>query len=299
MNGIINCIKPSHMTSHDVVSFMRRTLGQKKIGHTGTLDPMAVGVLPICIGKGTKVVEHLMNDQKTYRCHMVLGSATDTQDRWGIVTQTSEVTASPEAIEAALMTFVGTIEQVPPMYSALKVDGKKLVDLAREGIEVERQPRSQVIHSIVLHWIQDQSLCFDVTCSKGTYVRTICHDLGLKLGTFGHMTQLVRVASGGLTLSDAYTLEEIRHMAASGRSLELLKGVDTPFMDLTSISLDEWAFQKVSHGVKIDLKGFLKAEAFSEQRFRVYFEDRFVGLCGWYEGTNRLQLTDWFYCGDE
>lgn len=299
MNGIVNVIKPSHMTSHDVVSFMRRTLGMKKIGHTGTLDPMAVGVLPICLGKGTKVVEFLMNDEKTYRCHMLLGASTDTQDQWGKILETSENIPDEDAIRDALLSFEGDILQVPPMYSALKVDGKKLVDLAREGIEVEREPRRQKLSNILIHNIDGAKIVFDVTCSKGTYVRTICHDLGLKLGCFGHMTRLVRLKSGVFRLEEAYTLEEIKRYVENKESDRLISGVDAPFIHYNMLTINDWAFQKVTNGVKIDLKGFLKTPTTFEQPFRVYFGNEFVGLASYDVSSDRLLLDKWLYCGDE
>lgn len=298
MNGIINVLKPAQMTSHDVVSIMRRLLQTKKIGHTGTLDPNAVGVLPICIGKGTKVVEHLTADSKTYRCGLQFGSSTDTQDRWGTVLETSEHMPSEEAIMEALESFKGEIMQVPPMYSALKIDGKKLVDLARQGIVVEREARKQVIHDIrVIRWTQS-GLFMDVTCSKGTYIRTICHDLGQKLGCFAHMTHLIRMSSGVFMIEDALTLEEISYLAESGQIHSVLHGVDAPFMDYPRLDISNNAANRVLSGVVTNLIAFVSETPDDEQKFRIYSNDEFIGIGAYSGSSGQLNLIKRLYSGD-
>jgi tRNA pseudouridine55 synthase len=220
--GIINLNKPAGMTSHDCVNMLRRLTGVKRIGHTGTLDPMATGVLPLCIGTSARVAEYLDMDYKKYRCTLVFGLETDTQDVWGTVLsdqrqelhekQQGSNPITLEAIEEALKAFHGTITQIPPKYSALKVNGRKLYDYARAGEEVEIKSREVYIKEIsVNHFDSDElTVSFDVTCSKGTYVRTICVDIGHQLGVSATMSSLVRLASGRFTIENSVTLEELQ-----------------------------------------------------------------------------------------
>lgn len=218
IDGILNINKPADMTSHDVVAVVRRSLGIKKVGHTGTLDPMATGVLPVCIGKGTRIIEYLDMDQKKYRCTMVLGRRMDTEDIWG-----SEIDRAPEEavnavteeqIRSAFAPISGIVHQTPPIYSAIKVKGKKLYEYAREGRSVEIPGRDIYIEHIELEEIRtgmgyDSSITFTVTCSKGTYVRAICEDVGLALGVYGAMSSLSRLASGCFRIEDALELSEL------------------------------------------------------------------------------------------
>ena len=207
-SGVLVIDKPQEMTSHDVVAIVRRNLKTKKVGHTGTLDPMATGVLPVCIGKATKIVDFLMDRHKVYRCTMQLGAATDTQDVWGTITEKADYDhISGEDILRTLQNFVGEIVQIPPMYSAIKVGGQKLVDLARKGIEIEREPRKRFIEAIEEICIENGRVQFTVTCSKGTYIRTLCHDIGIKLGCYAHMTELKRLASEPFTLEQSISIE--------------------------------------------------------------------------------------------
>lgn len=299
MNGIINVLKPTDMTSHDVVSVLRRLLHFKKIGHTGTLDPMAVGVLPICVGRATKVVEHLTNDQKTYRCEIKFGESTDTQDRWGKVLQSSSLRPTLEEVEAILPFFTGEIDQVPPMYSALKVDGKKLVDLAREGITIERKARKQFIHELKIIRVLPEGLCIDVTCSKGTYVRTICHDIGEKLGCYAHMTNLIRMQSGIFKIEDALTLEEVNQYVESGRVDEILQGLDTPFKDLESCYISKFVLDKLLNGIKIDLSNFLSDKPKEDALIRLYCGKDFIGIGFFNALSGNLSLEKRLYNGDD
>ncbi len=184
-DGIININKEKGYTSHDVVARLRGILGQKKIGHTGTLDPDAVGVLPVCLGKATKLCDLLTDKEKTYQTVLLLGTETDTQDISGQVLRECAVTADPAKICACIQSFQGEIMQIPPMYSACKVQGKRLYELAREGIQVERKPRPVQIHHITVIDMASPRVFMEVTCSKGTYIRTLCHDIGQKLGCGG------------------------------------------------------------------------------------------------------------------
>ncbi|MBU2701962.1 tRNA pseudouridine55 synthase [Sporomusaceae bacterium BoRhaA] len=210
ISGLINFLKPPGMTSHDVVSFIRRTYGLKKVGHAGTLDPAAAGVLPVALGQATRLLEYMTDTNKTYRVELTFGYETDTGDEAGQIIQTSTVRPKKAAMEACLSTFVGTIEQVPPMYSAIKVDGKKLYDLARQGISIDVKARQIMIESIELLTTTENKILFDVTCSKGTYIRTLCLDISHRLGTYGTMTFLLRTQVGDFRIDQAATAEEIQ-----------------------------------------------------------------------------------------
>ncbi len=215
--GILNLNKPQGMTSHDVVSVVRRTLGIRKVGHTGTLDPMATGVLPVCIGKSTRIMEYLDMDMKSYRCSMILGIETDTQDIWGNVTGEKPADVTEEQIRQAFAHFDGCMDQKPPMYSALKVNGRRLYEYAREGKTVDVKTRKIFLRDMTVEEISADAqghpqITFSVACSKGTYIRTICQDAGLALGTFGTMTALQRTSSGIFDLGSAISLDRLRDM---------------------------------------------------------------------------------------
>ncbi len=277
MNGIINVLKPAGMTSFDVVGHMRKVAGQKKIGHTGTLDPSAVGVLPICLGNATRAIEFMMEKDKVYRAELTLGYATDTQDSSGNVIFSGSVDFDHADIEAAIVSFVGEQEQLPPMYSAIKIDGRKLYELARQGETVERQPRKIKVFDINIIRIWDQQeaqdhgldrehtgstsgkmlkrALFEVHCSKGTYIRTLCHDIGEKLGCGGHMSFLVRTRAGSYGLDTALTLEEIRDLADRQQLEASLIPVETVFEEFDRLELDERETFKYSNGVWLNLSG--------------------------------------------
>ena len=216
MNGIINVYKERGFTSHDVVAKLRGILHMKKIGHTGTLDPDATGVLPVCIGKATKVCGLLTDKDKTYRAVVKLGVTTNTEDMTGEILSHHPVSITKEQIEMAVSKFVGEIEQIPPMYSALKVDGKKLYELAREGKTVERKPRAVQFYEIEIKKIELPYVRFSVTCSKGTYIRTLCHDIGQKLGCGGCMEELLRTRSGNFVWEDSMTLAQVEEAVRNG-----------------------------------------------------------------------------------
>lgn len=278
INGVIIIDKPSDMTSHDVVAIMRRKLKTKKIGHTGTLDPMATGVLPICIGKATKIVDFLMDQRKTYHCTMQLGAATDTQDRWGKVIMTGDCSKCDEIeITEAILSFVGEIHQIPPMYSALKVNGEKLVDLARKGIVIEREARIRTIHSIENVEVRQHTAYFSVTCSKGTYIRTLCHDIGLKLGCYAHMTELRRTASDPFKIDKAVTLEELTLENVADHVISIEKALD--WMPAIIIPTNEEILKQVENGVRKNLDEYVKTPIDSKDKFyRVFIEQQFYGL---------------------
>ena len=204
MNGILNIYKEPGFTSFDVVAKLRGILKQKKIGHTGTLDPAAQGVLPVCLGKATKLCELITDGYKTYEAVMLLGTVTDTLDMEGSVLKRHDVTCSPDEVTKTVMSFAGKIEQIPPMYSALKVNGQRLYELARQGVTVERKKRSIEIYNIDIISIELPRVVFSVTCSKGTYIRTLCDDIGEKLGCGACMESLKRTASGRFKIEDAH-----------------------------------------------------------------------------------------------
>ena len=224
MNGIINVYKEKGYTSHDVVAKLRGILKQKKIGHTGTLDPQAEGVLPVCIGNATKLCDLLTDKTKEYEAVLLLGVTTDTQDTTGAVLSEKTVQVEEDKLRAIMEGFVGKSRQIPPMYSAIKVDGKKLYELARAGQEVERKARHVVINALNITEIQLPYVTMEVSCSKGTYIRTLCQDIGEKLGCGACMTELVRLKVGAFDIAHAWTLAQIQEMAACGEE-EVLRHI--------------------------------------------------------------------------
>ncbi|MBS6954988.1 MAG: tRNA pseudouridine(55) synthase TruB [Enterocloster asparagiformis] len=234
INGLINVYKEPGYTSHDVVARLRGILKQKKIGHTGTLDPAAQGVLPVCLGSATKLCDMLTDRTKTYRAVLLLGRDTDTQDTTGLTLSSDEAGAmalDAEQVRQAVMGFLGDYDQIPPMYSALKVDGKKLYELARAGKEVERRARPVKIHAIEVESVTLPRVVMSVTCSKGTYIRTLCYDIGRKLGCGGCMEQLTRTRVGSFELADSLKLDEIESLARAGEIEPYILGVEEVLAD--------------------------------------------------------------------
>ena len=239
-NGIINIKKEAGYTSVDVVALLRGIFGQRKIGHTGTLDPQATGVLPVCLGTATKICDLLTDKDKEYVAELLLGVTTDTQDITGkILLEKKEAVSAlePERVKEIIMGFVGEYDQIPPMYSASKVKGQKLYEIARRGGEVERKPRAVTISRLELLGQEDGDWLLDVCCSKGTYVRTLCHDIGQALGCGGCMSGLRRLEAGAFSLENAYTLPQVQQTADEGRAAELLLPVDALFPALSPLTL--------------------------------------------------------------
>lgn len=244
MDGVLNIRKPEGPTSHDIVSEVRRIFGLRRVGHAGTLDPIATGVLIVCLGKATRIVEYLMGQPKEYRARMVLGVTTDTQDSTGVVTSERDASAvTREMLEQAAARFVGEIEQVPPMVSALKHQGKPLYKLAREGKTIDRAPRRVTIHSIdVLAFSQPSTLSSQplpfadllVRCTSGTYIRALCADIGEALGCGAHMSALERTRVGRFTVEDGVTLDDLREAQSSGGLEDLLLSIDEALTDMPS-----------------------------------------------------------------
>lgn len=240
-NGIINVYKEKGYTSHDVVAKLRGILHQKKIGHTGTLDPDAVGVLPVCLGSGTRLCDMLTDKDKVYEAVLLLGKKTDTQDISGTVLFEHEVAVTEDEVVTAICSFVGEIMQTPPMYSALKVDGRKLCDLARQGIMVERKARPVTIHSIDILKMDLPRVTMRVHCSKGTYIRTLCEDIGDRLSCGGCMEQLTRTKVGSFEIGDSKTLGQIEEMVANETFPDFVTDVEEMFTAHEAIHVKaEW-----------------------------------------------------------
>ncbi|MCR5216221.1 MAG: tRNA pseudouridine(55) synthase TruB [Lachnospiraceae bacterium] len=294
-NGIINVYKERGFTSFDVVAKLRGIVKQKKIGHTGTLDPDAEGVLPVCLGRATKLCDLLTEKDKVYRAKLLLGKETDTQDLTGTVLSSAEVTVGREEVERVIASFVGEIKQVPPMYSALKVNGKKLVDLARRGIEVERQARMITIHDIVIEDISLPYVTMTVHCSKGTYIRTLCHDIGEKLGCHGCMASLVRTRVSVFPIEEALTLSKVEEFVKDGRISEIMIGLDQVFQEYPVYRGTKEQDKALVNGNSIMIPGEI-----IPGNVRVYKSNGvFIGLYAYEEEKKRYQPVKMFYDASE
>ena len=264
-NGILIIDKPEGWTSMDVCAKLRGLFHERRVGHGGTLDPMATGVLPVFLGRATRAVSFVTDSEKEYVAGLQLGVITNTQDTTGEILETRPVSVTREQLEAALAPFRGDIFQVPPMYSAIKIGGKKLYELARKGKEVERPPRPVTIHALELvEQTGPDAWTLRVRCSKGTYVRTLCHDIGLALGCGGAMSSLRRTMAGGFTLDDAVTLEGV---LSAPDPAALLRPVDACFADRPALTLPAGAEKKVRNGVPVSLPRLADGE------YRVYAPD--------------------------
>lgn len=252
INGIILVNKPPKWTSHDCVAVVRRMTGIKRVGHTGTLDPMATGVLPVCIGTSTRIMDYLDLDYKTYVCTLKLGITTDTEDIWGevLTTDDSYKSIDRETMVNAVNSFIGDVEQIPPKYSALKVNGRKLYEYARSGQEVEIKPRKIHVKSIKIDKFTEDGFTFTVVCSKGTYVRTICKDIGEKLGCGATMSELVRTQSGIFKIEDAFSMDEIKAMTRE-EIFGKLYDTDYPLIHFGRIVLSQLAAVDFVNGKSI------------------------------------------------
>ena len=251
MNGILNIDKPEGMTSHDVVDRVRRISSQRRVGHAGTLDPLATGVLLVCLGQATRVAEYLMASHKIYRAQIRLGVSTNTHDAEGEVTATAEVDIGEQEVREALASFIGVIQQVPPMYSALKREGTPLYKLARQGIIIERKPRSVEIHNIELLDWAPPLLAVRVTCSPGTYIRALARDLGQKLGCGAHLQSLTRLASGHFTLEEAVSLDELAEAFARGDWQQFIHPIDEALLDFEPVVVDAATEKRIRHGQQV------------------------------------------------
>ena len=302
IHGVINIYKERGFTSHDVVGKLRGILRQKKIGHTGTLDPDAEGVLPVCLGKATKLCDLLTDKEKTYRAVLLLGKTTDTQDVSGTVLSEVPVTAEEEKVREAILSFVGDYDQIPPMYSALKVDGKRLYELARAGKTVERQARPVVIHDITVESMELPRVTMTVSCSKGTYIRTLCHDIGEKLGCGGCMEALMRTRVGRFELKDSIFLKELEKIRDEERLGEYLVSVEEMFLDQPKASALPEADSLVHNGnpVKPELVKVERDQTYTDQQlFRMYDSDQhFLGVYRYEEDRKWLKPWKMFLGGN-
>ena len=279
MNGILCVNKPAGFTSFDVVAKLRGILHTRRLGHGGTLDPMATGVLPVFVEGATKAVDIMPDNTKSYRAGFRLGFTSDTQDVTGEVSECSDVAVSESDILSVLPEFTGKIQQKPPMYSAVQVDGQRLYDLARKGIEVERKSREIEVFSLRLESYQPECRegILTIECGKGTYIRTIISDIGEKLGCGGIMTSLVRTSSSGFTLSDCYTFDEIQAAADEDRLNELIMPVEKAFISLPELKLGQVQTRMYSNGVKLDLERVYNILPDADT-YRVYgFDGEFLG----------------------
>ena len=296
MNGILCVNKPEGWTSFDVVAKVRGIAHTRKVGHAGTLDPMATGVLPLFLGIATKACDVMPGEDKAYRATFRLGMTTTTQDRTGEVLTQTPSAVTEEQLRAALLSFCGEIEQIPPMYSAVQVNGRRLYDLARAGREVERKPRKVIIYALSLLSFDEehQTGVLDVRCSKGTYIRTLCHDLGAALGVGATLTALERYEAGNFSLSDCYTIEELQQFEEQGILEEKVLPVEQVFLQLPKIRLNAVQSVKFQNGVKLDLNRVRYKKV--DGLHRVFDADNhFLGLATLNLQTMELVIAKMFY----
>ncbi len=287
-NGIVVIDKPQGISSHTVISKMRRLLDQRKIGHGGTLDPLATGVLPVFAGRATRAAEYVQGSEKSYIARFRLGIITDTQDITGTVLEKRDVNCTKEDVERVLASFVGDKLQIPPMYSAIQVDGRRLYQLAREGVEVERTPRAITIYDLTMTGEYPETNEYDisVSCSKGTFIRTLCADIGTALGCGATVTSLRRTKTGIFTIAQAYTLSDIEMLRDEGRLDEVFLCPDLLFTDLPSITMTGENINRVCRGAPVYLT---KKQT---GRYRVYdSEERFLGVGVIKDTSRRQELT--------
>ncbi len=291
MLGIINLYKPTGKTSHDMVCFVRRTLGIKRVGHAGTLDPEASGVLPILVGKATALSDLLTEKRKTYIATVQWGIETDTYDLAGTVTGTSDVRPTPLEIEIAAKEFLGEIAQLPPMYSAVKMNGKKLYELARQGVVIERKHRKVRIENIRCFNFEKDSFQMEVRCSKGTYIRSLCYDLGKSLGTCATMAALVRTQSGPFLLDNAVTPEQVQEAVAAGHIENILLPAEFVLSDVKAIKVPVQAVEKIKNGLRMRPQQLGICEAKIGELFRLYDKEELLCLSKVIESEEGLVLA--------
>ncbi len=286
MDGILNIDKPAGKTSYGVVALVKHLSGERRVGHAGTLDPAATGVLPVCLGQATRVVEFLVNTSKTYRAEIELGIATDTFDASGKVTQRAD--PSPvdlDRLQSALSSFRGSIRQTPPMYSALKHRGQPLYKLARAGVSVERRSRTVTIHRLELVSWQPPVAVLEIECSKGTYIRSLAHDLGQALGCGAHLKSLVRTRCGIFDIKDAIPLDRLEEAFHQGDWQRYLYPVDSVLQDMPALVVDEAIWANMRNGQSIDLADNQVKDA-GKTYCRAYSQEgRFLGILSYVPDT--------------
>lgn len=307
VSGIINVYKEKGFTSFDVVAKMRGIFHQKKIGHTGTLDPDAEGVLPVCLGKATKVCDLLTEKDKVYETVLLLGTDTDTQDISGTILNSSNVDVTEDQVRKAITSYIGAYDQIPPMYSALKINGQKLCDLARKGITVERKARPVTIYEIEILSMNLPEVHMRVHCSKGTYIRTLCHDIGQTLGCYGCMKSLIRTRVAGFTLDKALRLSEVEEAVKKLSAAappetwnydtfqELLYPVDYVFDRYPEITVLKEAEKLLINGNRISAEFVNEQPEYTAELYRLYdWNQRFIGLYEWRTMTNEYKPVKLF-----
>ena len=280
-HGLINIYKEKGYTSHDVVAILRGVLKQKKIGHTGTLDPQAEGVLPVCLGKGTKLCDMLTEKDKVYQVVLRLGIETDTEDMTGTVLKESDTSGLEESkVREVIHGFIGKQLQIPPMYSAIKVNGKKLYQLAREGIVIERQGREIEVYRIEIIGMELPYVTMEIECSKGTYIRSICRDIGKKLSVGGAMQELVRTRVSSFYIKDSLKIEQVKELLEKGTLGTYISPVDTPFLGFPQVVIDEKYDKWLLNGNKLNSNWFSLQP--TDSLVRVYdARNEFIGLYEW------------------
>lgn len=294
IHGILNIYKPKGFTSHDVVAKARGILREKKIGHTGTLDPEAEGVLPLCIGKATKVVPYLTEADKCYEAEVILGAYTTTEDSTGEVLETFEVNVSKEAIQNTVLSFKGEYVQIPPMYSAIKVKGVRLYELARKGLVVDRPERKVHIYDIeIIEWLENNRFRIRVHCSKGTYIRTLCTDIGKRLECGAHMGKLLRTKVGQYTLEQSITLQELEEHKEE--ALKKLYSLEDVFKEYPVGYVKKEALSYLYNGNPLKCSDVSMEQIFKEAFIRLYDnEKRFIALYK-KEGEDLLKVEKMFF----
>ena len=291
MEGVVPLLKPPGLSSSDCVVDVRRLFGEKRVGHLGTLDPGAAGILPVCVGRAVRLFDYLVDKDKTYRFELILGAATDTQDSFGQVVETGERDIPAAALEVVLPRFTGEIEQLAPAYSALKSNGQKLYDLALQGKDVPEKRRPVTISDLVL--LRQEGVgrfLLEMTCSRGTYVRTMCHDLGHALGTCGHMGVLLRTRSGPFSVERSFSVEELRAMQAAGTLDKALISCEDALQQFPALTLPEDRLIPTKNGLVTDLHGSDKRP---DGPVRLYCSGIFLGV-GKVEG-HRARLAVHLY----
>lgn len=299
LNGVINVYKEKGYTSHDVVAKLRGILKQKKIGHTGTLDPEAEGVLPVCLGNATKLCDMLTEKRKEYIAEFLCGVVTDTQDMTGTVLSRSKTDLTEEAVRTVIMSFLGESDQIPPMYSACKVNGRRLYELAREGKEVERKARRITIYELEILGMELPNVTIRVLCSKGTYIRTLCHDIGQKLGCGAAMQSLLRTRVDRFTLADARRLDEIKEFWEKDEIGRILFPVDAMFETLPAITVTPFFLTALQNGNPLYLRQIKGKSGWMDgEQTRVYDEaGKFYGIYAFLAMKGRFQPVKMFLEG--
>ena len=286
MEGVVPLLKPPGLSSSDCVVDIRRLFGEKRVGHLGTLDPGAAGILPVCVGRAVRLFDYLVDKDKTYRFELILGAATDTQDSFGQVTEEGEKDIPAAALEAVLPRFTGEIQQLAPAYSALKSNGQKLYDLALQGKDVPEKRRPVMIRDLVLLRQEGEGrFLLEMTCSRGTYVRTMCHDIGHALGTCGHMGCLLRTRSGPFSVDRAFTAEELKAMQEAGTLKTALISCEEALMGFPALTLPEDRLIPTKNGLPTDLHG---PDRRPDGTVRLYCDGLFLGIGRIEKGRARL-----------